>query len=160
LISNAQDTSPLSWDRFFSELARWYGAPGVALPEEDESKYQKVVGKAGKETPLGRGPPMNHKVSFSYIAWAKESENQQAWKDIMANSKGQVTSNPFEDPQENFQMADAILLKIAQLNMNKARRMGWTGYVDTIESIFEMFQENARLGLVPGMVVDQPNPMV
>lgn len=158
---NAQDTAPLSWDRFFNEVARWFGAAkGVIGPEKDESKYKEIVGKSGKDTPLGYGPPTVHKATFSFVDWAKESENQKAWQEIMARSNGQLTDNPFEDPQENFQMGDGCLITMATLNMNKARRMGWTGYVDTIESIFEMYAENAKLGLVPEMVVSEPNPLV
>lgn len=157
---NAQDTAPLSWDRFFEELARWYGAKGVIPPEDDDGKHQSTVGKAGKDTPLGYGPPTVHKTSFSLVEWAKQPENQQAWQGIMKDSNGQVASNPFEDPEENFQMGDGCLIPHATLNMNKARRLGWTGYVDTIESIFEMYAENAKLGLLPNMVVSEPRPMI
>lgn len=34
------------------------------------------------------------------------------------------------------------------------------GYVDTIESVFEMYAENAKLGLVPEMVVKEPRPLI
>ena len=57
-------------------------------------------------------------------------------------------------------MGDGYLISMATLNMNKARRMGWTGYVDTIESIHEMYAENAKLGLVPEMVVSEVNPLI
>ena len=158
---NAQDTAPLSWDRFFHELARWYGvSKGVIGPEEDEYKFQSIVSKSGKDTSLGYGPPTVHKASFSLVDWAKQPENRKAWEEIMAKSKGQVTFNPFDDPEENFQMGDGCLMNIATLNMNKARRMGWTGYVNTIESIFEMYQENAILCLVPEMVVGEVHPLV
>lgn len=51
---NSQDTSPLSWDRTYEELARWFGAKkGVVGPSEDESKYTIVKGRSGKETPMG-----------------------------------------------------------------------------------------------------------
>lgn len=51
---NSQDTSPLSWDRFFEELARWFGVTeGVRPPEEDPTKFTVVQGKAGKDMPMG-----------------------------------------------------------------------------------------------------------
>lgn len=157
---NAQDTAPLSWEGFFGELARWFGAKGVIGPKDDDSKYQRIVGKAGMDTPLGYGPPTVYKVLCSFVKLAKEPENKAAWEEMMVASNGQLTSNPFEDPEENFQMGDGCLIPMAALNMNKARRMGWTGYVDTIESIFEMYEENAKLGLLPEMVVSEPRPMV
>ncbi|EMC97065.1 hypothetical protein BAUCODRAFT_32808 [Baudoinia panamericana UAMH 10762] len=157
---NAQDTSPLSWDRLFEELARWYGAPGVIPPSDDESQYHSLTGKPGRETPMGYGPPTVHRFSWSLVKWAKDAENKQAWEQMMAKSNGQLTANPFEDAEENFQMGDAILSPIGSMNMNKARRLGWTGYVDTLESIHEMYRENSRLGLVPEMMVSEPKPMV
>lgn len=154
-------------------------------PEEDEGKYQKTVGKAGKNTPMGYGPPTVHRTTFSFIDWAKDPQNRQAWEKIMAASNGQLTDNPFENPEDNFQMGDGCLIAMATMNMNKARRLGWTGYVDTIESIFEMYrkldvfpiflqihcidyrhptdfvaEENFRLGLLPPMVVSEPMPLV
>lgn len=51
---NSQDTGPLSWDRFYEELVRWFGAEkGIQPPEEDLSKFKEVKGKGGKETPMG-----------------------------------------------------------------------------------------------------------
>lgn len=51
---NGQDMSPLSWDRFYEELARWFGVEkGIVGPEEDESKYTAIKGRSGKETPMG-----------------------------------------------------------------------------------------------------------
>lgn len=119
-----------------------------------------MEGKSGKDTPMGYGPPTVHKASFTFVNWAKQPENEEAWQEIMANSNGQVTSNPFENPEENFSWGDGVFIPMATLNMNKARRMGWTGYVDTIESIFEMYRENSKLGLLPDMVVDEPKPLV
>ena len=109
---------------------------------------------------MGYGPPVKHQYTFRLVDWAKQAENKSAWEAIMEESNGKVTSNPFDDPEENFQMGDAVLIPLATLNMNKARRLGWTGYVDTIESIFEMYVENAKLGLLPDMVVEEARPLI
>lgn len=51
---NAQDTSPLTWDRLWEEMARWYGVQkGFVGPPDDEEGMIVVEGKAGKETPMG-----------------------------------------------------------------------------------------------------------
>ena len=150
---NAQDTSALSWDRFYEALAEWYGVKaGVQGPEDDEGKYMTITGKSGKETPMGKGPPTTHRVSFGFVQWAQAPENREAWKAITAASKGSITSDPFEDPVENFSMADAALMRIPSLSMRKARLGGWTGYVDSLEGVKEMYWENAKLGLLPGIV--------
>lgn len=51
---NAQDTGPMTWDRLYEELVRWFGVEkGIVPPEEDLSKFVESVGKAGAETPMG-----------------------------------------------------------------------------------------------------------
>jgi len=51
---NSQDTSPVSWDRLWEELVRWFGVEkGFVRPPEDESGMITVTGKAGKDTPMG-----------------------------------------------------------------------------------------------------------
>lgn len=51
---NAQDTSPLSWDRLWEELARWYDVEkGAKCPRQDEDNMIVVKSKGGKEAPAG-----------------------------------------------------------------------------------------------------------
>ncbi|KAG9852199.1 hypothetical protein KCU98_g3601, partial [Aureobasidium melanogenum] len=57
---------PMSWDRFFEELVRWYSAPGVKGPELDDSKYHSVVLAGGKDNPLGYGPPTRIRLSRTF----------------------------------------------------------------------------------------------
>ena len=158
---NSADTSPLSFDRLYEELARWFGvAKGVVGPEEDESKYMAIKGRSGKETPMGYGPaPINH-FSFFLTKWAEDPINAQAWRSLMASSGGKLTQDPFTDVQANFTFGDAALFVSGVLSMNKARRLGWTGFVDTRESIFEMYSEMARLGMLPPMKVHEAKPLV
>ena len=51
----------------------------------------------------------------------------------MSSSGGQLTDNPFKDVVANFAFGDAAFIKFGSLNMNKAKRLGWTGFVDTME---------------------------
>lgn len=51
----------------------------------------------------------------------------------MSASGGQLTDNPFKDVEANFAFGDAAFIKFGSLNMNKAKRLGWTGFVDTME---------------------------
>ena len=51
---NSQDGSPVTWDRFYEELIKWFGVEkGFASPEEDLTKFQVVEGRKGAETPMG-----------------------------------------------------------------------------------------------------------
>lgn len=157
---NAIDGSPFSWDRFFHELTRWFGVEkGVVAPSEDDSKYQEITGAAGKDTPLGHGPPTKSRISFTLTAWAGEELNQKAWKELMSQSGGKLTHNPFEDIEANFSCGDAAWITV-MLSENKARLLGWTGFVDTMESVFEMYREMEPLGMVPAMKVDKPKPHI
>lgn len=109
---------------------------------------------------ISYGPPVVNRRLFSLVEWAAKPENQEAWQTLMKNSGGQLTDNPFADIEANFVFGDAAFVGICMLSMNKARRLGWTGFVDTIESLFEMYSEMGKLGMLPKMKVDKPKPMV
>jgi hypothetical protein len=158
---NSQDTGAITWDRLYEELVRWFGVEkGIHPPEEDMSKFHTITGKSGKDTPMGYGPPTQLHVGFSLVQWASKEENKEAWHQLMKNSGGQLTDDPFKDPQTNFEFGDAAFLPIGILCMNKARRLGWTGFVDTMEALFEMYTELGSLGMVPKMKVDKPKPLI
>jgi hypothetical protein len=150
----------LSFDRFYHELARWYGAPGVRLPETDEGNIPSNELKGGKEAPLGYGPPLAVKQRFRLVDWAIEPSNKAAWVELMNKSNGRMKRNIFEGSLDEFLMADFTYLPFGTLSMNKARRFGFCGFVDTLECIFEMYQEMAKLGLLPPMKVDAANPLI
>lgn len=78
----------------------------------------------------------------------------------MKASGGQLTDDPFRDVETNFVFGDAAFMSMGSMCMNKARRMGWTGFVDTMESIFEMYSEMGKLGMVPQMKVDKAKPLI
>lgn len=105
------------------------------------------------------GPPVVNKFVHTMKQWASDPKNAAAWKDIMAASPS-VTYDPFTDVEGNFTFGDGALVPGGQLSMNKARRMGWTGFVDTCESIFEMYREMAQLGMLPPMKTDAARPLV
>jgi hypothetical protein len=44
--------------------------------------------------------------------------------------------------------------------MNKARRLSWTGIVDTTESIWQMYDEMHRFWMLPPVLVNDPRPSV
>ena len=157
---NAQDGGPVSFDRFFHELARWYGVKEVQGPEFDESRLQTTSLAGGKDSPLGYGPPTQVRYSFMLADWARDPVNRSAWEEIMAKSNGKVTENPWDGDGKDFLMADFAYLPFGTASMNKTKRYGFSGFVDTLESVFEMFQEMVKLGSLPPMVVDAAQPLV
>jgi len=77
------------------------------------------------------------KQSFRLIHWASDQVNSKAWKDIMdesATASTAVILNPFtaDDLQQYF-FGDFGHLRFERDCSKKARKMGFKGFVDTIE---------------------------
>ena len=156
---NAQDGNPLPWNRFFPELARWYGVKEVKGPELDELKFQAIELAGGKDCPLGYGPPPAIRLSQTFADWGNEDANRHVWERIMNKSGGQVSVNVF-DTGFGVDMADFVYYRIGQPSVAKLRRFGFNGFVDTMESVFEMYQDMAKMGVIPAPVVEAARPMI
>ena len=158
---NAHDGSPLSWDRFFNELARWYGVSEVKPPSDNKDDYQVMEMAGGKDCPLGYGPPLTVARSYALSDWMTEENNKAVWKKLMESSGGKLTENPFEsDAGGDIGMGDYAYLAFGTPSLNKVRRFGFNGFVDTLESIFEMYREMSLYGMLPPMKVDAARPMI
>jgi hypothetical protein len=160
---NSIDSNSMTHERFLPELARWYGNDKGALgPADDTSGFEMAELKGGKESPLGCGPPVVSGSSFKILDWALRDCNKTAWKEIMEASGGVITTDPFEEDavKENFQLLDIYFSIVATASMNKARRQGWTGFVDTLEAAFESAKELVSMGLLPPLVAESPQPLI
>ncbi|CAG5156869.1 uncharacterized protein ALTATR162_LOCUS4662 [Alternaria atra] len=156
---NAQDGEHISWDRFWNELGRWFGAD-VLGPEEDESKYESKYFAGGRDCPLGYGPPIELKMAHPLCKWAEQTAVAKDWEEMMKQSNGQLTMNVPEADKQTLVMADFTFTFLGTLSGNKVRRFGFNGFVDTMESIFETYQDMAKLGMLPPMKVDSCKPLV
>ena len=89
------------------------------------------------------------------VQWASDPANSESWSRIQQKSsnKHKITQNPFDDIEANFTFGDGAFLGFASLCNNKAKRFGWTGFVDTTESLWLMYKEMEALGMLPPMVV-------
>ena len=155
---NASDGCPLPANRLWPELARWYGAQSVSQPELDETKIT-TVDPGDIPTPLGYGPSQKTRYAWTLSDWATKPENHAAWKEIM--SAHGLTLDPFEDIEGHFTYGDGAAFGLSmQLSMNKAKYMGWTGHVDTLESLFWAFGEASKLGMLPPLKVEKANPLI
>ncbi|KAI9159190.1 hypothetical protein HJFPF1_07198 [Paramyrothecium foliicola] len=158
---NSLDSNSMTNERFWAELARWYGnEKGAVGPLEDPSKYEKTELKGGKDCPLGYGPPLVARSSFKMLDWAQKECNKNAWKEMM--KAGSITSDPFAEDvlKENFQLLDIFFTITVTASMNKAQLQGWTGFADTLEAAFESVQEMVGMGLLPPVVADAARPLV
>ncbi|KAG9186816.1 hypothetical protein G6011_09924 [Alternaria panax] len=156
---NAQDGGIFTWDRFWNELGRWFGAD-IRGPEEDESKYETIYLAGGEDSPLGYGPPIESRMIYPLRKWVEETNVAKDWEEMMKQSNGQLTMNVPEVDKQTFAMADFSFAVVGTLSGHKVRRFGFNGYVDTMESIFETYQEMAKLGMLPPMKVNSCKPLV
>ncbi|TKA33107.1 hypothetical protein B0A50_00660 [Salinomyces thailandicus] len=157
---NSSDGSPLTWDRFFEELARWYDVTkGIDGPQEEDGQFQVTELAGGKDAPLGYGPPTTIKLSKTLAEWSQDESNKKAWEELMDASNGQLTVNAFESGVDVF-MGDFAYYKIGQPSLAKVRRFGFSGFVDTMESVFEMYCDMAKMGLLPRPKVEAARPMI
>ncbi|KAK0872996.1 hypothetical protein LTS02_000932 [Friedmanniomyces endolithicus] len=142
---NASDTCPIPNNRLWPELARWYGCKGYGGPELDESKLN-VIDPGDVPTPLGFGPSRKLRYAWTLSGWAQDPTNAKAWKEIMEKHK--VTHNPFDDIEAHFTFGDFAAWGPAfTLSMNKARCFGWTGHVDTLESLYLAYSELSKVSV-------------
>jgi hypothetical protein len=141
-------------------LACWYGIDNVRGPNEDESKCETHEFAGGKDAPLGYGPPLSMSLAHPLVKWAQNSATGKAWEDMMKESKGKLKENMFDGKSQDVLMGDFAFLPFGTLSTNKARIFGFSGFEDTLESIFEVFQEMATLGLLPPMAVDAARPLI
>lgn len=157
---NAQDGGPLSGNRLFSELARWYGIDEVRGPEPDDKLKTTITFAGGKDSPLGYGPPLPFRQSYTLLDWAVQPDVKETWETMIKQSNGQMTKNIFESNLKDIFIGDFTMNPFGTLSMNKVRLFGFSGFVDTLESIFEMFTEMTKLGVLPPMKVDAARPLV
>jgi hypothetical protein len=108
---------------------------------------------------LGYGPPPAIKHSRTLADWSQDPSNEAAWKQLMEESNGELKINIFQSGMDVF-MGDFAYYKIGQPSSAKLRRFGFNGFVDSMESVFEMYQDMARMGVIPGPRVESANPMI
>ena len=105
------------------------------------------------------GPSQKLRFSFTLMQWADRPENKKAWEEIMA--KHNLTDNPFEDIEGHFPYGDAAAFGLClALSLNKVRYFGFSGFVDTTESLFSAYGEMYKLGMLPPMVVESARPSI
>ncbi|KAH9219782.1 hypothetical protein DL95DRAFT_383979 [Leptodontidium sp. 2 PMI_412] len=149
---NIVDDSPFSYGKFWPILADWYGI-GYETPEEDESKYF-VVTMPRSPPPRGFGKPGVVKIRFSFEAWAKKEEVKVAWERIQEKEELRKELDPWRSGESLvnvFGTLDAEMLGgwSRTQTMDKAKKMGWTGHVQTDEGLKRTIQKMAELKMVP-----------
>jgi len=147
---NISDSSQFTWGKFWPILAKWYGIPYTS-PNPDAEAYT-LMEMPLEPPPRGFGPRGKIYASFSFASWAQKPEVLAAW-DALRKKYGLLQS-PFDDTLKTFGLIDGEILTPwpRSISMDKSRKLGWHGYVDTKDAIFETITELAELKMVPPML--------
>ena len=116
---NTYDDSPFTWEAAWPRVAGWYGI-SHAGPDPDKSVY------------------------------TEQEKVIKAWKEISAEH-GLNGDGELKDVDRVFGFLDGTLVRNMPLvlSMNKSKKLGWSGFVDSEESLLEVFEELSELKMVP-----------
>ncbi|KAH7083414.1 NAD dependent epimerase/dehydratase family protein-like protein [Paraphoma chrysanthemicola] len=145
---NTMDGTTFSWGNFWPKYASWYGIE-YETPSMDSNAYTEITTRFDPP-PRGFGPPGKYRYRFSLVEWAKQEKVQKAWEEIV--SKYGLTSGKLQDMDIDriFGFTDGSMLgSTLDLTMNKARKLGWHGFVDSNDAIKEVLGEFADLKMIP-----------
>jgi hypothetical protein len=148
---NTMDGSTFTWGSHWPKLAKSYGME-YGLPSMDESVYTVVKSKHDPP-PRGFGPPATYRFRFMLVDWARQSKVQKAWAEL--TGKHGLTGGNLQDMDIDriFGFTDGSLIGMSlDLTMNKARKMGWHGLVDSNDAILEVLREFVTLKMLPPLI--------
>jgi hypothetical protein len=150
---NIVDDSRFSWGAFWPVIAGWYDIP-YGIPEQDESKYRHTTMPNAPPRGFGKSGVVN--VTWSFEGWASKHEVQDAWDKIEEREGLDKGLNPWRNAKvarETFGTLDAeVLGGWGRLeSMDKSRRLGWSGWVDTKEGIRDAIGQLAELKMIPAL---------
>ena len=145
---NTMDGTTFTWGNHWPKLAKSYGVE-YGLPSLDESVYTVVKSKHDPP-PRGFGPPATYRVRFTLVDWARQGRVQKAWHEL--TQKHDLTGDSLQemDIDRIFGFTDGSLMGTPlDLTMNKARKMGWHGFVDSNDAILQVLEEFVTLKMLP-----------
>lgn len=89
------------------------------------------------------------KVRFTLTEWAKQEEVQKAWRELA--EKHDLTLKEIPDPERIMAFTDGALLggAVISYDLNKGRKLGWDGFVDSSECILEVLNDFVALKMLP-----------
>jgi hypothetical protein len=147
---NHADGGVFSYGGFWPKLASWYGID-FTTPEPDSGKYKEVVMPFDPPPRGFGGPGIIHSVYF-FQEWAGFPGVKAAWEAI-AKRHGLI-GDPFADAvtiQAGIGLLDMEIPGpwTRVISMDKSRKLGWNGFVQTEEAIKDTIEELAALKMIP-----------
>ncbi|KAK5127920.1 hypothetical protein LTR85_005037 [Meristemomyces frigidus] len=141
---NTCDSSAFAWEKSWPRIAGWYGIESRG-PQEGDSYIETET----PYVPRGYGPKGVTRRKFTIASSAKKDEVKTAWKEL-ADEHG-LAQKELVDVDRVFGFLDGTLCRPAPLNfsMDKSRKLGWHGFVDSTESLLEVFRDLAKIKMIP-----------
>jgi hypothetical protein len=143
---NAFDGSAFTWEAAWPKIAGWFD-----IKSQGPQQGSEYIATETRFNPRGYGKKGVTRRRFSMAEWAKREDVQVAWKKI---SDEFGLSMPEEKELDRiFGFLDGTLCRPAPLlfSPDKARKLGWHGYVDSCDALRETFDDLAKLKMVPPM---------
>jgi len=130
------------WRWMWPRLASYFGAQ--ASPSQQFSSVADV-----KDLEDSDGYRTATDQEFSLVEWA--DGKREVWHKLCDEMNCPTAKPTFDYGTWAFQ--DWVFRRTwtATLSMNKARKFGWTGHVDSYENYVQTFQEFEQLGLLPAL---------
>lgn len=90
------------------------------------------------------------RIRFTLVDWARKPEVQAAWRELITQHNLKIAKLEDMDIDRIFGFTDGSFFSgPMDMCMNKARKMGWHGFVDTNECMREVLDDFARIGMIP-----------
>ncbi|PGH11169.1 hypothetical protein AJ79_05011 [Helicocarpus griseus UAMH5409] len=145
---NACDCSAVTSGMLWTRLAEIYGVE-YQVPDP-KAEYQILTMPC--DPPRGFGFPEKIEFTYSMAAWAYDPLVHNAWQEL--TEKHGLIQNPFTTPAERnriFGLADTALLggTPVQFSMDKSRKLGWHGTVNSFESLRSVLEELVEMKMLP-----------
>ncbi|KAH0365400.1 hypothetical protein KCU65_g6118, partial [Aureobasidium melanogenum] len=139
---NATDDSPFTWGKFWPKYAAHFDIPWEGLDTSSDARFHEV---SSASNPRGWGPPGVVRIKFTLTEWAKQPEVIAAWKEIASDAK--LNRDDLGDVDRIFGFTDAAILNSwgTLYSNTKLRKYGFYGFVDSTESLFNVFDEFVEL---------------
>lgn len=115
---------------------------------QDGDEYTETV---TPHNPRGYGPKGVTRRKFTVASWAKKDEVKKAWAELA--EENDLSQKELVDVDRVFGFLDGTLCRPAPLNfsMDKSRKLGWHGFVDSTESLLEVFKDLAKIKMIPSV---------
>ncbi|KAF2478710.1 NAD dependent epimerase/dehydratase family protein-like protein [Neohortaea acidophila] len=145
---NASDDCQFTWGKMWPRLASYFDMDYIGPDDGSAAKFQEQ-GMKCDPPPHGRGRRSMMRFKFSFVEWAKSSENVQAWKEL--SEKHGLRDAEWKDVGSIFGRANFCLHRpyASVMSATKAKKFGFFGFVDSYESIFSVIEEFVALKIVP-----------